>query len=48
MDTKSKGTAYRMSNFNRLAGEMTLSRFKAHTASSCYNTLPTVQAPGHK
>jgi hypothetical protein len=44
MDTKSKGTAYRMGYFNRLAGEMILSLSKAHTASSCYNTFPTVEA----
>jgi len=48
MDTKSKGTVYRMGNFNILSREMILSHFKAHTASTCYNTFPTAQATGQK
>jgi hypothetical protein len=39
-----KETAYRMGEFNRLSGEMILSHFKAHTASSCYHTFPEIQA----
>jgi hypothetical protein len=48
MDTKSKVTAYRMGDFNRLAGEMILSHFNARTAASCYNTFPTIQEIGQK